>query len=211
MTHEKTRFFAYICPHCRQTVIAEKPVFALAAAPAGIKCPCGRSELKIEVLPQRVHLSVPCVACGREHLVTCPTHSFLRERALAFSCASSGLDCCYVGEEGPVYAAAARLERAVDKLEASDRSSGEPDQAEKPFLDPLIMEEVLAEIRDIAARGGVSCTCGSKRWTFQVNYSSVDLQCRDCGAQMRIPAATADDLDDVCCKTRLLIRGKESK
>lgn len=73
------------------------------------------------------------------------------------------------------------------------------------------MEEVLSEIRDIAARGGISCTCGSKNWTFQVNYSSVDLQCRDCGAQMRIPAATADDLDDICCKTTLLLRGKESK
>ena len=142
--------------------------------------------------------------------MSCPSHAFLREKALAFSCAASGLDCCYVGEEGPVYAATARLERAIDKLESPD-GSGQTDEEKPPFLDPLIMEEVLSEIRDIAARGGISCTCGSKNWTFQVNYSSVDLQCRDCGAQMRIPAATADDLDDICCKTTLLLRGKESK
>ena len=194
MTHEKTRFLAYICPRCRQSVIVEKDVFALAAAPAHIKCPCGKSELTVEFMPQRVNLTVPCVACGREHLVSCPC-----------------LDCCYVGEEGPVYAATARLERAIDKLESPDGSGQTEDEEKPPFLDPLIMEEVLSEIRDIAARGGISCTCGSKNWTFQVNYSSVDLQCRDCGAQMRIPAATADDLDDICCKTTLLLRGKESK
>ena len=130
MTQEKTRFLAYICPKCRQSVIVEKDVFALAAAPARIQCPCGQSELTVEFMPQRVTMSVPCVACGRDHLVSCPTHAFLREKALAFSCAASGLDCCYVGEEGPVYAATARLERAVDKLEHPDQAGGGPDQEE---------------------------------------------------------------------------------
>ena len=136
--------------------------------------------------------------------MACSTHAFLHEKALAFSCAASGLDCCYVGEEGPVFAAMERLEEAVDKLEAASGERG-------AFLDEIIMHEILSELKDIAQRNGISCTCGSNRWTFQVNYSSVDLICRDCGAQMRIPAATADDLDDICCKTTLLLRGKESK
>ena len=33
--------------------------------------------------------------------------------------------------------------------------------------------------------------------------------CAQCGAQMRIPAATADDIDDICCKNTILIRGKK--
>ena len=33
--------------------------------------------------------------------------------------------------------------------------------------------------------------------------------CADCGGAMRIPAATASDIDDICCKTRLVIRGKK--
>ena len=77
------------------------------------------------------------------------------------------------------------------------------------YLDEIVMEEVLSEIRDIAKRDGISCTCGSKKWTFQVNYSSVDLICTQCGAQVRIPAATADDIDDICCKTNIVIRGKQ--
>ena len=89
---------------------------------------------------------------------------------------------------------------AVDKLEADAGAQG-------TFLDELVMHEVLSEIRDIAQRDGVSCTCGSRQWKLQVNYSSVDLTCAGCGAVMRIPAATADDIDDICCKDKLVIRG----
>ncbi len=204
MIQETTRFLAYICPHCRQSVIVERSLFSLAASAAHIPCPCGKSEMTVEFKPNRVQLSVPCLFCGREHTVSCSSHAFVREKALAFSCAASGLDCCYVGEEGPVYAATARLEQAVDKLETASAAQG-------AFLDEIVMHEVLSEIRDIAQRNGISCACGSREWTFQINYSSVDLICRQCGAQMRIPAATADDIDDICCKDTILIRGGKPK
>ena len=202
MVQEEKRFLAYICPHCRQSVIVERDLFTLAASKNHIKCPCGKSELTVEFMPNRVQLSVPCLFCGREHGVSCSSRAFIREKALAFSCAASGLDCCYVGEEGPVFAATARLEQAVDKVEEECAQHG-------AFLDEIVMHEVLSEIKDIAQRGDISCTCGSRNWTFRVNFSSVDLICADCGGEMRIPAATADDIDDICCKTRLLIRGKE--
>ena len=201
MDTKKTRFIAYICPHCRQSVIVEKDLFSLAASTTHIKCPCGKSELTVDFMPDRVELSVPCLCCGREHRVSCPTQAFIREKALAFSCSASGLDCGYVGEEGPVYAATARLEEAADKLPAF---GGEPEG----FLDELVMQEVLSEIRDIAKRGGISCTCGSRDWSFRLHYSSVDIICARCGAEMRIPAATADDIEDICCKTKLLIHGR---
>jgi len=201
MDQNEKRYISYICPKCRQSVIVARDLFTLAAAPNRIKCPCGKSELKLEFMPNRVRLEVPCVYCGHEHPVSCPTHAFVREKALTFSCAASGLDCCYVGEEGPVYAATARLEQALDKVdeEAEDKEM---------FLDEIVMHEILSEIKDIAQRDGISCACGSRHWSFDVHYSSVDLICTDCGAQMRIPAATADDIDDLCCKTTLLIRGQ---
>lgn len=203
MVQDATRFLSYICPHCRQSVIVERDLFSLAASKAHIKCPCGKSELTVEFLPTRVELSVPCLFCGREHTVSCSSQAFVREKALAFSCTASGLDCCYVGEEGPVYAATARLEQAVDKLEEESADHG-------AFLDKIVMHEVLSELKDIAQRGGISCACGSKKWAFQLNYSSIDLVCGACGAEMRIPAATADDIDDICCKNTLLIRGKQN-
>ena len=201
MVEEAKRTIAYLCPECRQAVVAEKTVFSLAAAPGKIPCPCGKSALKTEMMGDRVKLTVPCLFCGREHTVTCSTHAFLHEKTLAFSCAASGLDCCYVGEEGPVFAAMERLEEAVDKMEAAAGEKG-------TFLDEIIMHEVLSELRDIAQRGGISCACGSREWRLQVNFSSVDLICGHCGAALRIPAATADDLGDLCCKQTLIIRGK---
>ena len=202
MVQETKRYLSYICPNCMQSVSMERDLFSLAAAPAHLKCPCGKSELLVEFKPNRVQLTVPCLFCGREHSVSCSSHALIREKALAFSCAASGLDCCYVGEEEPVYAATARLEQAVDKL-------GEDAGENGAFLDEIIMEEILSELKDIAARGGISCTCGSKKWGVKVNFSSVDLCCVECGGKLRVPAATADDIDSLCCKTSILIRGNK--
>lgn len=202
MLQDTKRYLSYICPNCRQSVVVERSLFTLAASPNRIKCPCGKSELWVEMKGDHVELEVPCLFCGHEHRVSCSSRAFLHQKALAFSCAASGLDCCYVGEEGPVYAATARLEQAVDKLEEESGQRG-------TFLDEIVMHEVLSEIKDIAERDGIACACGSKGWTFRVNYSSVDLICTDCGAEMRIPAATADDIDDICCKDTILIRGKQ--
>ena len=203
MVQESKRTLAYICPSCRQSVIVERSVFQLAASANELPCPCGKSALKVEMMGDRVKLTVPCLFCQTEHTVTCSAKAFLHEKALAFSCGASGLDCCYVGEEGPVFAAVRRLEEAVDKLEQDAGEKG-------AFLDELVMHEVLSELKDIAARGGISCACGSKRWKMQVNYSSIDLFCADCGAAMRIPAATASDIDDICCKNTIVIHGAHS-
>ena len=204
MIQETKRYISYICPHCHQSVIVARDVFALAAAPARIKCPCGKSELRVDFMGINVSMEVPCLFCGREHTVHCSSDAFLRQKALAFSCTASGLDCCYVGEEGPVYAATARLEQAVDKLEEQKAR-----EHEGTFLDEIVMHEVLSEVKDIAQRGGISCACGSLQWGLKVNYSSIDLSCAKCGAEMRIPAATADDIDDICCKQNILIRGRK--
>ena len=198
---EEKRTIAYVCPECRQTVIMERSTFSLAAAPSHLPCPCGKSAVEVELVGDRVELEVPCAVCRKSHRVSCPTAAFLKQRALAFTCGASGLECCVVGEEGPVYEAAHRMEEKMDKLEEHEESQG-------AFLDEIVMHEVLSEVKDIAARGGISCTCGSKNWRLKVNYSSVDLICAGCGGAARIPAGCADDIDDICCKTKLVIHGK---
>lgn len=202
MMEEGKRTIAYLCPSCRQPVVVERSVFQLAAAPAQLPCPCGKSAVRTEMMGDRCKLTVPCLFCGKDHTVSCPTHAFLHEKCLAFSCAASGLDCCYVGEEEPVFAAARRLEEAQDKLEARSGERG-------AFLDEIIMHEVLSELKEIAGRGGISCACGSKEWKMRVHYSTVDLICARCGGVLRLPAATESDLEDLCCKYTLTIKKKD--
>jgi hypothetical protein len=126
----------------------------------------------------------------------------LHEKTIAFSCGVSGLDCCYVGEKEPVFAAMRRLEETVDLLEAEAASDG-------MFLNDLVMEEILGELRDIGEREGISCTCGSKEWSLQVNYSAVEIICTRCGGTLKIPATTLSDIEDLCCKPLLTIRGND--
>lgn len=202
MPQEETRTLAYICPACHQPVVVERSVFQLAATPNCLPCPCGKSELKTEMQGDRLRLTVPCLFCGHEHTAICSTHAFLHEKTLAFSCAVSGLDCCYVGEEGPVFAAMQRMEAAADKLAPEGEENG-------AFLDENVMQEVLSEVRDIARQGGVKCACGSEKWSMKVKYGAVELICDACGAMLRIPAAVADDIDSICCKNSIIIGRKK--
>ena len=57
MVEEPKRTLAYLCPECRQPVLAEKTVFSLAAGPSSVPCPCGKSALKIDMLGDHVSLS----------------------------------------------------------------------------------------------------------------------------------------------------------
>lgn len=201
---EETRFLGYICPVCGQTVVAERTAFQLAAGDGALPCPCGGSELRLRQLGDRCELTVPCLFCARDHTAVCANEALLRQRLLALSCPASGLNCCAVGEEGPVFQAMAKLERAVDKLRADEQT-----ERRGAFLDEGVMAEVLAELRDIAARGGISCACGSRDYGMKVGYASVDLVCAACGAALRLGAAGQDDLADLCARYTLTIPGKK--
>ena len=85
------------------------------------------------------------------------------------------------------------------------KEKASPDEA---FTDNVIMYEVLSELKDIAARGGITCTCGSHEYTMQVRRGAVDLTCAKCGGRLRLPAATDSDLDDLCCRMTLTIPGR---
>lgn len=196
------RTFAYICPECRQTVIAQHSAFSLAAGNCDVPCPCGKSALTIDNLGSMYHLSVPCVACGRNHEVSCPQEALLRRKALALTCRATGFDSCIIGEESAVYEAARRMELSAQAL---------PDNVEngkEGFLNELVMQEVLSEIKEIAQRDGISCSCSSHRWSLEVRYASVLLRCADCGGVLKIPAGTDEDIENICCQYRLQIKGK---
>ena len=201
---EETRTIGYICPVCGSAVIARRTAFQLAAGDSKLPCPCGKSELSFHQIGDRCEVTVPCLFCARDHRAVCGNEALLRQRLLALSCPASGLGCCYIGEEGQVFRAMEKLEQAVDKLRLEDQT-----ESRGAFLDEVVMGEALAELKDIAARGGVKCACGSADYGVKVGYSSVDLVCARCGAALRLPAATPDDLADLCARDALTIPGRK--
>lgn len=196
---EKRRSFGYICPHCGKGVLGSRTVFALTAAAARIECECGKAEMDIETDGTRFTLSVPCGLCGEQHTAVVEAAALLEGRGVGLACPKTKQICCYAGEEGQVRGSMEEL---------AIRAAKEKSESPEAFTDNVIMYEVLSELKDIAARGGISCTCGSRDYTLQVRRDAVDVTCAACGGKLRIAAATDEDLDRLCCQMTLQIRGK---
>lgn len=200
---EEKRSIGYICPVCGQAVVAERTLFQLLAGDSKIPCPCGKSELSIRQMGDRCEVTAPCLFCAKDHRAACANESLRKQKLIALTCGKSGLAICHIGEEGQVFRAMEKLERAVDKLRRDDS-----EERRGAFLNDVVMGEVLSELRDIAARGGVKCACGCGQYGVTVGYSSVDVICAACGAVLRLPAATQDDIDGICAQYTLTIPGK---
>lgn len=201
---EEMRTIGYICPVCGKAVVVERSAFRLAAGKNILPCPCGKSELLIEQRGDRCEITVPCLFCARDHRTACSYDALLKEKLVALSCSASGLGICHIGESEAVFSAMEELEAAVDKLRLDDQM-----ETRGTFLDDVVMGEVLAELKEIAGRGGIKCGCGAADYGIKVGYSSVDVVCAHCGGVLRINAATADDIDRICCRYTLDIPGKQ--
>mgnify|MGYP002253191954 CR=1 FL=1 len=199
---EEMRTFGYLCPQCGKTVMGTRSVFALEASNAEVECACGKSALKVEFDGTEYHIYVPCGICGETHEAHCPPERVLRG-ATALGCAKTKQFCCFIGDEGTVEHHLREASIAISKEKAQE-NSGEAEA----FTDNVIMYEFLSELKDIAARpNGITCGCGSHDYSMEIRRDAVELTCRDCGARLRLSAATDRDLDDLCCHMKLVIPG----
>lgn len=199
---EPTRSFAYLCPACHSVVTQARTHFALLASGADVACDCKKSTLSLRGDGQRFYLSIPCGICGGAHSTTCSPAALLQGRGIGLACDAQKLLCCFIGEEGAVLQEADRLAEIAAKQSAEDRSDS--------FTDDIIMYEILSELRDIAARtSGITCACGCTQYKMDIRSAAVDLICNGCATKLRIPAATEDDLERLCCQMRLQIPGKK--
>ena len=197
---EQTRTFGYICTSCGKAVLADRTRFALSAAAVGVVCDCGHSELTAEPAARTYRITVPCGVCGGEHRAEVAPGSLLEGPGVALACPETKQLCCYIGERDRVERSLSELERTLEKKK---------DREADTFVDDVVMYEVLSELKDIAARDGISCACGSKGCSLDIHGGAVDLICPACGGRLRVPAATDNDLDRLCCQYTLTIPGKK--
>lgn len=211
VNQQQQRSIAYLCPKCKQSVIVTRDLFQLSATTAEINCPCTKSKLLVDFFHETVEVTIPCHVCTKTHKVSCPTTAFVEEKLLTMSC--SGINTCLIGEEGEVFSATPRLEQEADLWEEKKQIKNTPDKIEESnaFLNEIVMEEVLEEIKEIASRQGISCVCGSDKWAFQVEYTSVELGCASCGRITRIPATISEDVENICCCYEIVIGAGEEK
>ena len=193
---DQLRAFGYLCPDCGRAVFKTRAPLALAGDRSEIECDCQKSAISLRFDGSSYSLDVPCGLCGKHHSARLSARQLLSED-IALACAENKQFSCFIGSEGVVEKQLSELCERADR----ERASGE-----ESFTDSVIMYEVLSELKEIFARpNGVSCSCGSTRCRMEVRRFAVDLICADCGARLRIPAATDRDLDDLCCHMTLKI------
>lgn len=156
---EEMRSFGYICPHCGKAVLHQRSVFALVrrCGPHGVRVRAGGAgggDGRCEVP------ALGTLRCVRRT----PSGGVQRRRGAAragigLACPEKQELCCYIGEEQQVRRAMEELALRVEKEKAG---------GEEAFTDNVIMYEVLSELKDIAARDGISCTCGSHKYSIAV-------------------------------------------
>lgn len=205
MHQDEMRTFGYICPKCGKPVMGTRSVFALEASNAVVECDCGASALKVEFDGIKYRIFVPCGICGETHVAVCQPKQIVSGNGIGLSCAKTNQFCCYIGPEGTVEVNLRKLD-----VVAAKEKQHEKDETPQAFLDNVIMYEILSELKDIAARpNGITCCCGSDQYSIDIRRSSVDIVCKDCGAKLRIPAVTAEDLEQLCCHMTLKIHAKK--
>ncbi len=200
---EEMRTFGYLCPKCGKPVLASRSVFALEASNAEVACECGDSALEVKFDGKFYHLYVPCGICGETHEARCTPGQIVGGNGIGLACPKTKQFCCYVGPEETV-------KKNLRELEILREKEKQQEENPEAFADSVIMYEVLSELKEIASReNGIVCGCGSHRYKMEIRRSAVDLICADCGAKLRIPAATDEDLDALCCHLKLEIPGKK--
>ena len=161
-----------------------------------------RTPLSEYTEENKFRLSVPCGVCGEEHLAECSADKLLHGRGIGLACPDTKMLCCFIGED---YAVEHEMEQ-LSLAAAKEREQGDDPAA---FADSVIMYEILSELKEIAARkDGITCSCGSKSYGMEIHSTYVDLVCKSCGAKLRIPAATDEDLDRLCCRMKLQIKSE---
>lgn len=199
---EEMRTIGYLCPACHKRVIQQRSVFALSASGAVVSCECGESSLTIEAEENKFRLSVPCGVCGEEHLAECSADKLLHGAASALPAPIRKCSAALSARTTPSSTRWSSFRSAA----AKEREQGDDPAA---FADSVIMYEVLSELKEIAARkDGITCSCGSKSYGMEIHSTYVDLVCKSCGAKLRIPAATDEDLDRLCCRMKLQIKSE---
>ena len=158
-----------------------------------------------------------CPKCGKTVMAARSIFALEASNAeVACACGESALRVSYDGERyhlsipcgvcGETHTAVCSSERKHLRELAILAEKEQPEEG--AFTDSVIMYEILSELKEIAARpDGVTCACGSRRYGMEIRRAAVDLVCRECGAKLRLPAATDRDLDDLCCHMKLVIPG----
>ena len=196
----KETYFAYRCPHCGDTVLALMGKFSLSGDLLRLRCPCGKSHADIRAeRAQKVHLSVPCPLCKREHSYTIAPSLLLEKELFTLGCPySPDIATALMGERNPLDEALAKeaekLSTLLGAFEAETLSDLQPQEMsdEEILPDPVVYDTIRFLVRDLEADNKITCPCGRGSYDFRLTDEGIQVVCPDCGASYEFLASSPE-------------------
>jgi predicted RNA-binding Zn-ribbon protein involved in translation (DUF1610 family) len=93
-----------------------------------LKCPCGASELTINITrDKKFRLSVPCIVCPNSHSYALSPNIFFERDLFSFSCKFTALNICFIGKSQQVIEALRKNEQELLETFAEYDDNFDPD------------------------------------------------------------------------------------
>ena len=116
MIKDKNTTIGYHCPQCGISILNSVNMFSFSTAGnlIKLKCPCGASELTINITREKkFRLNVPCIVCPNSHSYTLSPHIFFERDLFSFSCKFTALNICFIGKSQNVMEAMRKNEQEL--------------------------------------------------------------------------------------------------
>ncbi|MFW5980429.1 MAG: hypothetical protein ACOCRB_00260 [Halanaerobiaceae bacterium] len=188
MVIELSTAFALRCSGCGDIKIDQINVFQLSGNQKHkIYCECSNEKSIIQKKGKYIEITFYCILCDYEHKLIIPEKKFwLKDSYNSLVCPNTDLNLGYYGSYKKII--------ELIKKQQEDLNSMANELGFDDFANPEILLEVLDYLHDIAARGDLSCECGSYDIYIDLASDEVRLSCGYCNSQMSIPAASRKDL-----------------
>lgn len=185
----KKTTLAYRCPSCGCVTTSAVGIFSLSGNMFRLKCGCGNSFVTIEKgNDDKVHLTVPCIACPKPHYYTLSSSLFFSTDIFLLPCSVCGIDLCFIGKEAQVKEAIERSNEeislmlgdcAIEKIKSTEGES---------LVDPQVYEIVKYVVSELNEDGNIHCYCkeGEGEYDCSISQDGVSIKCRNCGASKDI-------------------------
>lgn len=165
------------------------------------RCSCGESALVACIEAGQLIVEFPCSICGQRHRSSIPLNDALSGDPIALRCTVTDIAACYAGLPD-------RL-AYMDSLQSDEEIAAfvgrlvgiQPPYRQTQHRDHVPHDptaaDALCAAQKLAARDGISCHCGSMRFTAAYDEGALLISCASCGASKIFPAKSAGDIANI--------------
>lgn len=183
---------AFYCQRCGKIHVHDVPYF-LGAKRFSLRCAaCAHEQAVLARWDKgRLEFRVPCVACGKEHVIGCSLAQLRRMELEKVYCSQDRFELGYIGQR-----------RRIEELLAFNQAEFErlhPGDGMNFIGKQQILLEAVNRVHEFVSAGEVVCPCGSHDFIAQVGGNSVFLECSHCGSCAVVPAESESDLHRLVC------------